>query len=401
MDNPYGFLTADEPTAQEQAAAAITALRHQKALGTIGMLTGDPVLSKVGQSFTSEAQAGEQEIGDKILDRLKIAQAKTSAENSARHQMEQERHGQALEELAAGRLDLQGRRRMAVRDVFGNTVLTPAYGGSGAVSGAGRPSGARSPSPSSSPTPIGGGVSSGGGAYPSSGNAKIDAIAQAIAERKQPPTMKGMNRVKPILLAALAQRGFDLARAETDWNATQKHVAAMNGTKIAGLMSSANTAQESLSNIEKLYNEWLQVGPASGIRVFNRGAISSAKQLPGRAGAVAQALEMNIADLTAELGNVYMGGNSPTDHALKLAAHNLSSDWNEEQFREAVQQARNNIQYRINSINNSPVMGATAGNVYAPPKVGGGEGGTTTPLTRKTIGGKTYEQRADGWYEVE
>jgi hypothetical protein len=75
---------------------------------------------------------------------------------------------------------------------------------------------------------------------------------------------------------------------------------------------------------------------------------------------------MNIADLTSELGVVYMGGNTPTEQALKLAKENLSADWNEQQFREAVTQARKNLGYRLNSIKHSGPAGIGGPSRYAP-----------------------------------
>jgi hypothetical protein len=68
------------------------------------------------------------------------------------------------------------------------------------------------------------------------------------------------------------------------------------------------------------------------------------ENLPGRAGAVAHALESQIADLNADIGNIYMGGNTPTDRGLELASKALSADWNDETFHEGLKQARSNVQ---------------------------------------------------------
>jgi hypothetical protein len=182
-------------------------------------------------------------------------------------------------------------------------------------------------------------------------------IADAIENGDQPPTLQGLYRNAGPVRAELARRGVPLAKMETDWKATQRYITTLNGTQQTRLRQAISTASDSLDKIEGLYAEWQQLGPASGIKILNKGALAASKQLPGRTGAVATALDAQIADLTAELGNVYMGGNSPTDHSLGLAAKNLSSDWNKETFDEALKQARSNIKIRQNSITHAAPAG--------------------------------------------
>ncbi len=191
-------------------------------------------------------------------------------------------------------------------------------------------------------------------------------IADAIERGDQPPTLKGLYRNAAPVRAELARRGFNLTQAETDWNAVQRHVQTLNGTQQVRLQQAISTAGDSLDKIEGLYNEWKQVGLDSGIKIFNHASLIAAKNLPGRAGAVASALDAQIADLTAELGVVYMGGNSPTDHGLALAKQNLSADWNEQTFAEGLKQARANISIRKNSILNTQPVGISPNSAYAP-----------------------------------
>jgi hypothetical protein len=153
-------------------------------------------------------------------------------------------------------------------------------------------------------------------AAPGSANSDPKDIAAAIISGDQPPTLKGLYRNAAPVRAELARQGFNLSRAETDWNAVQKHIATLNGNQQTRLQQAVSTASDSLDKIEGLYNEWKQLGPNSGIKIFNRASLAAARNLPGRTGAVAQALEGQISDLTAELAVVYMGGNSPTDHGL-------------------------------------------------------------------------------------
>jgi hypothetical protein len=168
------------------------------------------------------------------------------------------------------------------------------------------------------------------------------------------------------VLAELSRNHFNLQRAESDWNAVQKHLATLNGAQQERLRQAVTFTYDSLDNIEQLYNEWKQVGGVSGVKMFNRANLAMAKQLPGKAGATAQALDAQITDLTSELGTVYKGGNASTDETLRLAAENLKSDWNEETFRKGLQQIRVNLGIRKNSIMNSQPAGVREGSPYNP-----------------------------------
>lgn len=207
-------------------------------------------------------------------------------------------------------------------------------------------------------------------------------IADAIESGDQPPTLTGLYKNAGPVRAELARRGVPLAKMETDWKATQKYLGTLNGTQQVRLRQAISTASDSLDKIDSLYAEWQKVAPTSGVKLFNKVTLASAKQLPGRAGAVATALDAQIADLTSELGNVYMGGNSPTDHSLGLAAKNLSSDWNQQTFEEGVKQARANIKIRQNSILHA--MPAGVGNEYMPNTGAASQGGYTPPAGAPT-----------------
>lgn len=191
-------------------------------------------------------------------------------------------------------------------------------------------------------------------------------IADAIENGDQPPTLQGLYRNAGPVRAELARRGTPLAKMELDWKATQKHIQTLNGPQQTRLMQSVTAAGDMLDKVDDLYGQWQKLAPTSGFKVLNKATLAAMKNLPGQAGAIATALDAQIADLTADLGNVYMGGNSPTDHALSLAGKSLSGDWNKETFEEGVKQVRSNIKIRRNSIVNSGVLGLSGDTNYAP-----------------------------------
>jgi len=122
------------------------------------------------------------------------------------------------------------------------------------------------------------------------------------------------------------------------------------------------------------------MAPQFGLRVLNRAALNTAKQMGGQMGAVAQALDGQIADLTSELGGVYGKGNTPTDHALELASKNLSGEWDVPTFKTAIQNIRRGIAIRTNALNSAQAVGV-AGNRYGakPPETTAG-GKANDPL---------------------
>lgn len=354
----------DPGTARATAAQLAAAMRQRRDLGTLtglfGAMSGDKGMAGFGQEQSGEADRMQQALMGAAQHRAQQAIEQKRWDANAQHQ-------RALEALMMGRLgvaqdaiDLKRRELTTKTDPLGNIVQAPRY--SGVLPGA---TGNAKPAPAPKPAPA--------GPTPMSG---VDAIVQSIIDGKRPPVLKGLGRAQAAVAAGLAQRGFDAATAESDWNATQKHIAIMNNGQQTRLRQTLDSMPHQIDNIETLYRQWQKVGPNSGFKLFNKAALSAAKQMGGEVGAIAANLEAQIHDVSAELANVYMGGNSPTDHALELASTNLSGDWDEATFNKALELLRRNVQIRRNSVLQSPVGGASPNNRYAPP--------TTAPIPEPT-----------------
>lgn len=186
-------------------------------------------------------------------------------------------------------------------------------------------------------------------------------IAKAIASGNQPPDLKGMYRHGPAVRKALQDMGYNLTDAQQDWSAVQKHIATMEGPQQLRMRQAIDNTYHSLDVIEDLSKQWSDYSARGLLPILNRAQLALAKA--GQLGKdedskkaaqiIATNLEAQIADVTSELGNVYMGGNSPTDHSLELAKKNLSADWSESQLHGALEQARRNLTIRDNSIKNT------------------------------------------------
>lgn len=197
----------------------------------------------------------------------------------------------------------------------------------------------------------------------------LNDVKESVAGMKDgtlPPMMPGRATKEYLATMAEAHRqGYDLQAAVTDWNATQKHVATLNGQQQTRLNQSINALPDLLDTVDALASKW----KGGQFPVLNKANLALAKN--GAYGddvaTVARQLDSQIADVTADLGNVYMGGNSPTDQSLALAGKSLSGDWSEKVLHDMVTLARNNVTIRQNSIRNTGVQGASPDNPYVPP----------------------------------
>ena len=204
------------------------------------------------------------------------------------------------------------------------------------------------------------------------------AIAQGVISGDIPPDLKGFYRLKGPIVGELQRQGFSQTKAMTEWNAVQRWITTANGTQQLRLRQAIEKIDPHVEYIRAMYEEWQKTGLPSGYQTFNSMALAAAAALPGKAGELANRLQAQINDLTAELGNVYMGGNTPTDHALELAGANLKTKWNERTFLGALDDITNNTAMRRNAIRFTGPTGVATESPYMPQdieahlKAGGG-----------------------------
>jgi hypothetical protein len=310
MPSLYDLLVSPDP--QTEAAALQDALRKRAARGSVLQMTGDRVLAPAGAGMVQSAGQGQAGIAETVGARLRQAmeaqKAKVAQGQWEREQTEKERHNTASERIMANRPASQA-------------FLPPR---------------------------------------------DLDAIADAMARGELPPVLTPFRSNAAGIAARLAKRGTNVSEQQLNFDAEKKAVASLNGTQQVRLRQTMATLDHSLGLLDQVYDEWQKVGPASGFRKFNRAALATAQQMPGKVGATAQKLNTLINDMVAETANVYMGGNSPTDHALKLAAENLKADWNEETFKELLGLMRKQLGFRRQAMEETRAAGARGENQYAP-----------------------------------
>ncbi len=197
---------------------------------------------------------------------------------------------------------------------------------------------------------------------------EYDNIKTAIAGMKDgtlPPQMPGRaSKDYTAIMAEAKRQGFDLSGAVTDWTATQAHIKTLNGAQQTRLNQAIGALPDLLDSVDELSKKW----DNGRFPVLNRANLALAKNgaFGKEAASLANQLTTQIADVVGDLGTVYMGGNSPSDHGIELAKTALSADWDRKVLHDMVGLAKKNVQIRQNSIRNVGVQGASEGNVYAP-----------------------------------
>ncbi len=218
----------------------------------------------------------------------------------------------------------------------------------------------------------------------------VDAIAQAIISGDQPPTLQGLYRYGKAVRGKLAKEDYPLAQAQIDWQATTKLIQTLNGPQQTRLRQAAQFSHDSLDIVQELSDKW----KAGNYPIINKARLVAATNgaLGPEAQNIATQLLAQINDLTSEFAVIYQGGNTPTDHALQLAAKNLSADFPEGVMDNMIQLSKKNIQIRLNSIKQTGVSGVGESR-YAPDQEGDG---TTPPVASPVKDFKTFHEKSTG-----
>jgi hypothetical protein len=339
--DPYSVMTAPSPEAAEEAAGGVrrgAALRRN--LGMAGALSGDPTAARVGAGLVSEAEQGMRGLGEAGQTRLKMAMAaeeakqrrtKEEADRALRERSiaSQETYRQAATGMQAARLGVEKER----------LGLEQARMGVGAAAGG--------------------------------EESAITLKAKAIIEGRQPPDMRGLYRMALPISAELERRGFDLSKAQMQWDAQKRLVSSLNGPQQIRLGQATRMVKDSLDKVEELYGKWEKAGLATQFPLINRADIATAMAAGGERGAAATALNTLINDLILEQATVLMGGNAPTEQAMKHAEANLNAAWGGKTFREALELVKFNTNTRMRVMQESQ------------PNLGPGYAGTPNPYARR------------------
>jgi hypothetical protein len=315
------------------------ALRQKNTMSMVMGMSGDPVLTGVGNQIQKQALESQREfpqaahyrqqnlIQDRNQQRLmKVYEAQLA------NQQAMDAHRVRQDEIAQGRLDEMVRHQKEKERIDKLRITLP-----------------------------------NGQMFDN-----IQAMGDAMISGLQPPDVAGLRsgKERTALMAYLAKKGFDLSTARLDWLGTQKAIASMNSTQQFRLRNAINFTTEHAGMVHRLYKEYrANAGPSLPLNTLNRAEL---KLRAENGDPAAVTLLGNINELVGDLATIYQGGNTPTEMSMKLAMEVLRGEWTEEQFDKAMSTLQQVLQYRKNSILHSGPV--TTGHMQYGGYAGGGGG---------------------------
>lgn len=225
-------------------------------------------------------------------------------------------------------------------------------------------------------------------------------IAAGIVRGELPPTESGYSRGQFGKVATQIQQdfpGFNLARARSAWNATQKHVNAMNSRQQLQLHNSATAVREALPELVRLNDELSKMIPRGSVVPLNQLA-TRGTQLFGAGGQKAQVIAGQMLTIMntiePELGNVYRAGGVPTDQAMRLVHQIFNLNLPPAVLAGNIEKETWMLNVRMNALENSrPATPGGGENPYAPPATVGVTPQGGTPKTPPPPGKKNMFQQ--------
>ena len=198
-------------------------------------------------------------------------------------------------------------------------------------------------------------------------DATTTSVGDAIINGSQPPLSGfGANSKQGLQVKAyLASKGFDLSAATNELTATQDFIKSANSSQQLRLKQSISSVTQGLGLLQTDAANW----NAGGFAPLNAANMKAAAS--GAYGQDAQKIAADFTQqlslITDELGQTFMGGNSPTDKALGLAASTLNGSWSADTFASAISQLQTDLGFRLNAINGVSVGGlGDSSNPYSP-----------------------------------
>lgn len=208
------------------------------------------------------------------------------------------------------------------------------------------------------------------GGAPGKGPEAVAAIADGIKSGNQPPILTGLYGMSGPVRAKLQEDGFDLSKAQIEWQRAQKQVATLNGPQMTRFVGLASSVQNTIDEVNGLAKE-MDLG---GIPAKNSLELKAFMQAEGNSknGQLAARYIAAVNTLKEEFANLANGGYAPTEPAWALANQQIDGNFGVKQLGASLSEIRRLINYRIQGVPGLSKLGAGAPNRYT-----GAEGGPT------------------------
>lgn len=191
-------------------------------------------------------------------------------------------------------------------------------------------------------------------------------IADAIISGQQPPDLTGMYGLAPKVRKAMAEKGFDLTKASTDWTATKTYVKNLNSTQQVRLNQALDSVNQGIDPLRQLSGEFERTNfqPANyliqGAKLNGVGLDpAKAKKLNQSQMQVAAKYVTQLNLMRDELAQSFSGGYAPTESAFKLADGVLNPLYGDTPLNASLDQVKFNLGVRKSAITGGSPMGLT------------------------------------------
>jgi hypothetical protein len=204
-------------------------------------------------------------------------------------------------------------------------------------------------------------------------NPQVTDIAEGIKSGISPPTTTGLYRVGAAVRAKLSKDGFDLPKAQLQYDAAKRQVQTLNSQRMVQYTSLAGSVNSTIDEVNNLSNE---LGN-SGISSFNRAKLEVLTKTVGNTaqGQLASRYIAAVNTLKEEFANLANGGYAPTDAAWILANQQVNGNYGSDQMKSVLGEIKRLVSYRVNAIAGLGTLGPGSENRYI------GNGGTPPPRT--------------------
>lgn len=180
------------------------------------------------------------------------------------------------------------------------------------------------------------------------------AIAARIAAGDFPPDSRGYSRGQWGQIASSLPRGFNLMKAETDYNSLKRHFLSLNGPVQVRLQQSISNIQETVPLFLEASQTLSKLAPRYRMTPLNKLANLSVRELGSEeAVRAAQALESYARTLKFEMAVMYRNGNAPDDAAMKEAGGIINGDVSPERIGTQGEVALRESRIRQHAINDA------------------------------------------------
>lgn len=190
----------------------------------------------------------------------------------------------------------------------------------------------------------------------------IDNVAQGIESGKQPPTLTGMYRMQVPVRAKLQKDGFDLSKAQLEWDAAHKQVLSLNGPQMVRYVGLAGSVVNTIDEVNSLAHEMEN----SGIPALNALKLKAYINAEGNTknGQLAARYIGAVNTLKEEFANLSQGGYAPTEPAWKLADEQINGNYGVDELGASLKEVQRLIRYRLQGIPDIQTLGPGAANRF-------------------------------------